>query len=468
MKKRVTLALLLPLVALGIRADVIPASEINENNIDKFGGSMYQYVDPHTKLTPAPKGFKVFYLSHYGRHGSRYLLETPQYERPYQILQDAADKGVLTDFGKTVLERTRLMKEDADGRLGDLTTKGMEQHKGITHRMIENYPVLFGKNANIVAKATTSHRVIVSMLSGVSEIIRMRPGIKISYDASNHDVPYLNTEDNAVSRFKNSSEKAAGQAKFYAENPVHPERLMCALFTDTTFITRYEYKVQPRAMFGQFAAQAPSTPPTIQIRDMSETLYTGLYDLAANMQSHDIGFDLNDVFTYDEWYLSFTHNNYYWYSVSAFSPLTGNVVPYGRCNLLENFLDCADEAIAGNGVTANLRYGHDTTLFPFLCLLEVNNCGWAVDDFSRIAEKWVAYDIVHMGSNIQMVFFKDKKGKVLVKFLLNEEEATIPIPCYKDAKGKEHPYFYDWNEVEKFYRAKIDYWNSFKAEQAAK
>ncbi len=430
-------------------ADVIAVSQITPENVGKFGGSMYEYLPPQKKLSPVPKGFKPFYLSHYGRHGSRYLLDAPQYERPYTILKDAYDKGVLTDFGKTVLDRVELMMKDADGRLGDLTTKGMEQHKGITHRMMDNYPVLFGKHGYVVAKSTTSHRVLVSMLSGLSEIYRLRPDLKVSYDASEHDVVYLNREDGAVSSYKNNREKSAAVSKFNAEH-THPDRLMSVLFTDTAFIRHYEMRTSSRST-------------TTRIMDASSTLYTGLYDLAANMQSHDLGFNLDDVFTAQEWYDSFAQNNVYWYSVSGYSPLTGEMVPYGRCALLRNFIELADAAVAGGDVTVNLRYGHDTTLFPFLCLMDINDCNWSVGDLERLADRWVDYDIVHMASNIQWVFFRNKDGKILVKFLLNEEEATIPIDCYTDPKGNSYKYYYEWDAVRKYYQDKLDYFDNFKA-----
>lgn len=441
-------------IALCATADVINVDQINDSNIGKFGGLMYEYIAPDVEYSPAPKGFKPFYLSHYGRHGSRYMLNAPQYERPYTILKDAYDAGKLTEFGKTVLDRVEIMKNDADGRLGDLTTKGMEQHKGITRRMMENFPMLF-KKGNLVVKSTSSHRVIVSMLSGLSEIYRTYPDIRISYDATDHDAFFLNKEDNAVTSFKNSREKSVAVSKFNAAH-THPERLMTVLFTDTAFIRRYAMKSSSR--------NSTST----RVMDASATLYGDLYDMAANMQSHDLGIDLNDVFTHQEWYDSFLQNNLYWYSVSGFTPLTGSIVPYGRSALMQNFLECADEAIAGNGVTANLRYGHDTELFPFLCLMEINDCAWSVDDFEHVADKWVNYDIVHMGSNIQWVFYKDKSGKVLVKFLLNEEEAVIPIDCYKDEKGNAWEHYYEWDKVREFYQAKIDYFEKFKAEQAAK
>ncbi len=438
-------------VSLSVCAEVIPVDKITPDNISKFGGSMYEYLPPESRLSDAPKGFKPFYLSHYGRHGSRYLLDAPQYERPYTILKDAYDSGVLTEFGKTVLDRVEIMMKDASGRLGDLTTKGMEQHKGITHRMMDNYPALFGKDGYVVAKATTSHRVIVSMLSGLSEIYRLRPDLRVSYDASGHDVYFMNQEDAAVTSYKNSREKSAAVNQFNAEH-THPERLMTVLFTDTAFIRHY-------------AMKSGSRQTSVRVMDASSTLYTGLYDLAANMQSHDLGFNLDDVFTPQEWYDSFTMNNVYWYSVSAYSPLTGEMVPYGRCALLTDFMDRADEAIDGNGVTVNLRYGHDTELFPFLCLMDINDCAWSVSDLNKVADKWVDYDIVHMGSNIQWVFYRDKSGKVLVRFLLNEEESTIPVQCYVDAKGNSYPYFYEWEKVKAFYQEKVNYFDNFKAEK---
>lgn len=462
MRKGFLLVLVLAGLAAGMQAQVIPADEINDDNINKFGGLMYEYVAPDVEYSAAPKGFKPFYLSHYGRHGSRYMLNTSQYERPYNILKDAYDKGVLTEFGKSVLDRVEIMKNDAVGRLGDLTPKGMEQHKGITRRMMDNYPKLF-REGRIVARSTGSHRVIVSMLSGLSEIYREYPDISITYDAGDHDIAYMNQEDNAVSSFKNSREKTVAVNEFN-QSHTHPDRLMTVLFTDTAFIRHYEMKTTVRTFPGM-GGMGGGSQTTTRVTDASATLYDDLYDMAANMQSHNLGIDLNDVFTHQEWYDSFLKNNLYWYSVSGFSPLTGDIVPYGRTALLQNFIDCADAAIAGNGVTLDLRYGHDTQLMPFVCLMELNDCAWSVSDLEHVADKWVNYNVVHMGSNVQWIFYRNKAGRVLVKFLLNEEEAVIPIECYTDEKGREYKYFYDWESVRKFYTEKIGYFEDFKAKQ---
>lgn len=49
-------------------------------DINKAGGVYLVYPKVEAKLTPAPKGYKPFYVSHYGRHGSRYLISDKDYQ----------------------------------------------------------------------------------------------------------------------------------------------------------------------------------------------------------------------------------------------------------------------------------------------------------------------------------------------------------------------------------------------------
>ena len=448
MKKSIliSLALLLPLT---LCAEITKKEDINKDNLYKFRGSMLEYVDPGVTYSKAPKGFKPFYMSHYGRHGSRYLLNTPQYADPYNILKQADDKGILTDFGKDVLRRIEIMAKDADGHLGDLTIVGQQQHRGIARRMVRNYPEIFNKKTTIVARSTTSHRVMASMTAAMMEFSSILPQMNIDYNCSDYDRGYMNSEDRAINSAKNSRERNAAVSAFNAKHN-NPERLMCALFSDTTFITRYE---------------RTSSSGSVSVSDRSDDLYTKIYDIAANMGSHSyLGFDLDDVFTFDEWYDCWLQNNLYWFSVSGYHDLTQNIVPYGHATLLQDFLDKADEALANGTPSANLRYGHDTALYPLLCLMEVNDCGYSPKDIEDLANKWVNYDIVHMASNLQLIFFKNKKGTILVRALVDEKEAKLPVECYKDSKGVEYPYFYEWNKLEKYYRDILAKWTRIKAE----
>ena len=60
-----------------------------------------------------------------------------------------------------------------------------------------------------------------------------------------------------------------------------------------------------------------------------------------------------------------------------------------------------------------------------------------------------------MACNIQIIFYRTNNctnaDNVLVKVLLNEAEATLPV---KPSKAG-HPY-YNWNDLRKFYTDKIN------------
>ena len=80
MKRTLVLSLVLLCVTACVQAQDA-RSEFMKN--PALSGSNYvAYPGPKHRLTPAPRGYEPFYLSHYGRHGSRYLIDTHDYDRP--------------------------------------------------------------------------------------------------------------------------------------------------------------------------------------------------------------------------------------------------------------------------------------------------------------------------------------------------------------------------------------------------
>ena len=69
------------------------------------------YQAPAEKLTPSPKGYRPFYLSHYGRHGSRWLIGPTVYSKPCGLMHSEDEAGNLTALGREV-------KPSADLRYG--------------------------------------------------------------------------------------------------------------------------------------------------------------------------------------------------------------------------------------------------------------------------------------------------------------------------------------------------------------
>ena len=118
--------------------------------------------------------------------------------------------------------------------------------------------------------------------------------------------------------------------------------------------------------------------------------------------------------------------------------------------LLQNFLDEADAMIASGGSGLRLRFGHDSVVLPLAFILGFQEAIGATDDMEDLHNHFSIHRLIPMAANIQLVFFR-KAGSddILVKFLMNENETSVPVStdCY--------PY-YHWSDVEPYYRNMIE------------
>lgn len=384
------------------------------------------YRAPQEALTPAPKGYHPFYLSHYGRHGSRYLIGRSDYDRPYRILLKADSLGKLTPRGRTLLAQVRTIRDEAMGRDGELTLRGAEQHKGIARRMVERFPEVFAGRTHVDAKSTTVIRCILSMENALQQLLVMNPELDIRHDASEHDMWYMNQPDRRLDRMKNSPEAKAALREFNArhENYAHT---METIFNDTAY-WRHEIN--------------------------AGSLNHSLFKLASNMQSTDLrdSISLYDLFTDEEIYDNWLRDNAWWYVAYGPSPLSGGVQPFSQRNLLRMMIHEADSCIALPHPGATLRYGHDTMVMPLTCLLDLDGLGQPVLSLDSLDLRgWRNYDIFPMACNIQMVFYRSDApdGDILVKVFRNEHETRLPL------KSGMEPY-YRWKDVRAFYLARLD------------
>ena len=104
-----------------------PVQELKENASLSASNFMAYPGPTQWKLTPPPAGMKPFYLSHYGRHGSRYMSRAQEYDKLFDVLQQGQRLHVLTPLGEDVLQRVKTVCKEAEGRLGELTPLGREQ-----------------------------------------------------------------------------------------------------------------------------------------------------------------------------------------------------------------------------------------------------------------------------------------------------------------------------------------------------
>ena len=160
--KRFGLALL-GLLVLGWTAGAQTSREELLSHMELTAGNYANYPLPTGHLTPAPAGYEPFYISHYGRHGARYMTSDRHYRRLRHQLDTARSLGLLTEYGKDVRHRIKIAAADAKDRAGELTELGARQHKAIARRMYDNYPSLMKQPLFVEANSSTSRRVMLSM-----------------------------------------------------------------------------------------------------------------------------------------------------------------------------------------------------------------------------------------------------------------------------------------------------------------
>ena len=146
-------------------------------------------------MTPPPSGKKPFYISHYGRHGSRYINNRTGYDVPYKMMLKADSMGQLTPMGHDVLKEIELIIADTEGQWGDLTGFGQLQQRHISQRMMERFPEILSGDARVDARSTVVNRCMLSMGSFVMEMAKINPQLRITIRATKRDMGYMNYQD---------------------------------------------------------------------------------------------------------------------------------------------------------------------------------------------------------------------------------------------------------------------------------
>ena len=404
----------------GVREDFKAHPKMSANNYQAYPDTMLP------ALTAPPAGYEPFFINHYGRHGSRWLINDKKYSFPLQMLEKGERDGKLTRRGQQVLDTLRMVYAASRGRLGELSDIGHEQHQGIARRMYQNFPQVFKDGATVVARSTVVIRCILSMQNEVDVLASLNPRLKIKTDASQAEMYYMNYSDSVVRPLRATMSDAVREcnAKW-----LKPKGMMKKLFNDQRWVKE------------NFAD------------DEARRMLAYLFEVGGNMQSHHQfeGVNWYDLFSADDIYSVWRYNNVYWYMLSGETPLTQCRVDYMEANLLRNFIQDADRAITTDNPTpgASLRFGHESVVLPLCCLMGLNGADYHTTNLETLDQYWQSYKFFPMAANLQFVYFR-KAGSddILLLPLLNEHEATLPV------ETDVAPY-YNWSDVRDYFIDKL-------------
>ena len=403
------------------------------------------YEAPECNDTPAPWGFRPVYVSHYSRHGSRYQGDGKSFEQVLPIMDALAAESLLTPAGDSLRRELHLMYEAHDDNCGLLTMKGSQEQREIAERLYKRAPKLFKQKTSVEVScvSTSAQRCLQSMANFATSLKGCSPKLEVAYNT--------------------------GSAKMlhYLAPRVQPE--------DRSFVrSQYEplqdslLKVSsaPLSAASRFFTDVQKAASCYQNKTEAEFIYE-LFVAAQGAGCLDIKVDPLRFFTAEELYDFLEIRNLYF--CANYGPLaptremrSKSVVPLLRGIVLE-----ADAALAGNGRCADLRFGHDGGMGPLLLSLGIEGFDKPVDPRNSLVQ-WQAWRYIPMCTNLQMIFYRNRKGEVLVKFLRNEQETLVP------ALTPVHGVYYKWQDVRRHiltqtgdYKELPSYYNEYLDEKAA-
>lgn len=403
---------LFPLLLSLLLAVAAPAQKSPE----QLGGVYYAYpAVPVPAAAAPPQGYVPCYVSHYGRHGSRWLPSDSRYE---WVVAQLADEANLTRRGRSLRRRMLRVWDHARGHGGELTPVGERQQQGLAVRMAARFPLLMQSGARVEARSSVVGRCRRSMEAFCTELGRRCPGIGLTAVTDSADMRWMSYD---------SPDELLLQRDTRVPLGVSPQRWAAAVFREPA-----------------------------RVAD-AERLFSEVFTIATDMQDVDgLRVSLFDLFTREEMEALYRQNCTRMKWQNGRVPGNHDIPAQCAARLWRHISAEADAALATGRPAATLRFGHDTALYRLLSLLGVADPSEGRGELDRI---------VPMAANLQMLFCRragaaphaavgQGNDDVLVGFWLNELPATLT--ALQPVARQDGVDYYSWTAVKRAARPWLD------------
>lgn len=371
-----------------------------DGDVDRCAGIYHHYEFTDEQDTPPPAGYRPFYISHYGRHGSRYQRDKGRM-RVYNVLLAAEKAGMLKAPGVALLRRIRAIVEAHEGMFGCLAVRGAKEHALLAQRMQKRFSEVFASGGKVRCQSSVKHRCLTSMANFSCSLKGAVPQLDIEFETGERCMERLLPSARDKDKRRSAINKFTG--KLLVET-VNADRLVNLLFRD---LPNRDEIVGSRHLF---------------VSDLF-ALASAYQSLADELAGGDTS--IFDYFTRDELLALARYKNCKYYAGMGNSVEFGEGIVWAARRLAVDFVDRAEDAMKKGGVCADLRFGHDSGILPFAGFVGLEGAG----DRIPVAESWrhcPLWRYVPMAANMQIVFYRrEKGGDFLVKILFNEHEMAI-------------------------------------------
>lgn len=427
-----------------------------ERTPEKSGGIYYAYPVTSDDDLTVPEGFEPVFLTHYGRHGSRWCLKDYQYPMLDSLFALNARTGNLTPLGLDVQQRLLRIGAHAAGHEGELSPLGERQHKAIAGRMAARFPNLFTDSTRIEARSSQIQRCIISMAAFCERLKELNPKLRVQRHATPSDMAFIANGSPEADALGRHDAPWRATEKAMRDSLIEPSRLMASLFVNPEAAID-SMRSGIAKMYAPKPKKGATTPerPEFTQRQAAQLLMKVLHDVSVDLQDVDGLEDVTllDIFTPDELYNLWQMLNLDMYVRHANAPEGGlHGMMCGR-PMLGRFVELADSALAAEGgpqIPVQLHFGHDTNIIRLLALMGVEGCDRSESSAPGYARAWQDFRVSPMGANVQLIFFRNPQGRTLLLVRHNEQNARLPLPYAAEGAP-----FYDWQTVRAYWKGKL-------------
>ena len=416
--KRFLTSILAVLCALGALAQNVPALEQLKADPRKAYGTDYPYGFKMEPLTPAPRGYKPFYITGYARHGSRYYWNDRLYTQLDTLLLEAHEKQLLTEEGEAFYTRFLENKQELMTGISELTDLGWQQHQQIARTMYERFPEVFWKGGNVFAISSLSVRCVLSMSAFCQELVQCNPKIEIREQSSRFTLDGVvpgDKQNPAYREWPKATPRFEKNRDAFPRDTTLRSKILSRMFKFTDGLPRRMRRVADNLV------SMYTSLPSINHEGMLGDIITD-EDIVRNWESGNLG-------------------SYAWVFRDQYQTIP----------ILRDILVKADAVLDGTSdCIADLRFGHDSYIGPLTVLMGLDGADLDPEDPYAVKDVYQDWKTCK-ASNIQLVFYRGRHDTddILVKCLLNGFEVTLPVPT------DTFPY-YRWSSLRAHYQSRID------------